>query len=222
MMMSDYAVKFYNELNREQIYLRQKDLTITVPNSVTVIGLGGVGSWTALNMALIGTKEIHLIDHDIIEPHNLNRTPFKLSQINMSKVEATAELIYERRDDINIHTYPKKFEELTEFELEEIKKTDIVIDCRDSIEPLPKDIQRKTKITGGYDGFSVTIHVNPKYNDIFGDEPVRYTVTPSYLVPPQFIANIITLYLTADNIQTDKEIIKTFDIRGLITEFIYP
>ena len=202
------------------IYLRQKDLTITVPSSVTVIGLGGVGAWTALNLALIGVKEIHLIDHDTIEPHNLNRTPFKLSQVNMNKAAAIAEIIYERRDDIDVHVYPKKFEDLTEIELEDIKNTEVVVDCRDSVEPLPKDIQRKIKIIGGYDGFSVTIHINPNYESVFGDEPVRYTVTPSYLVPPQLIATLITLYITTEYIQTNREVIKTFDVRDIITEFI--
>ena len=202
------------------IYLRQKDLAITVPSSVTVIGLGGVGAWTALNLALIGVKEIHLIDHDTIEPHNLNRTPFKLSQVNMNKAAAIAEIIYERRDDIDVHVYPKRFEDLTEIELEDIKNTEVVVDCRDSVEPLPKDIQRKIKIIGGYDGFSVTIHINPNYDNIFGDEPVRYTVTPSYLVPPQLIATLIALYITTEYIQTNREVIKTFDVRDIITEFI--
>lgn len=207
------------EVKKLDIYNRQKDLTIDVPKSTAIIGLGGVGSWVALNFALIGTKELHLIDHDIVEQHNLNRTPFKMNHIGVHKVTAIAEIIYERRE-CQVYTYPKKFEELTDIEIEDIENSDVIIDCRDSIEPLPDNVNKKLKITGGYDGFSVTIHINPNYNDIFGDEPVRYTITPSYLVPPQLIANIITLYVTTPYIQTDKEIIKTFDVRDIITKFI--
>ncbi len=195
----------------EELYNRQKSLNLRIPEKVTVIGVGGVGSWVALNLALVGTPTMILIDHDIIEESNLNRTPFKITQVGRPKVEALAELIFERRPDAVVVPIQKKLEDLTEYE-KTLLDGSILIDCRDT-EPL-SDIA----ITGGYDGYNITIHINPQKRSIWGDEPVRYTITPSFVVPPQIIASFITLYLCVPELQTEKEIIRSFDIRELFKQ----
>ena len=48
------------------IYNRQQSLNLQIPESVSVIGVGGVGSWVALNLALVGVKKLILYDPDII------------------------------------------------------------------------------------------------------------------------------------------------------------
>jgi hypothetical protein len=74
-----------------------------------------------------------------------------------------------------------------------------VFDCRDAISPLPDTIPRsKQIITGGYDGFNATIHLFPNLDNIFGDEDVRYRITPSYLVPPVFIAATMINYMCVE------------------------
>lgn len=177
------------------IYNRQKSLNLSVPESATVIGCGGVGSWVALDLALVGVKKLVLIDPDTVEDTNLNRTPFKLQHINQPKVNSIAEIIYERRSDTEVIALQKKFEDLNSIEYDLVKNTEIIVDCRDSSEPLPEEISKKVKIIGGYDGFKVTIHINPNYQNIWGDEPTTYTITPSFLVPPQFLACLIVLYI---------------------------
>jgi len=196
------------------LYDRQKELELDIPESVGVIGIGGVGSWVALNMALVGVKKMVLVDHDTIEPHNLNRTLFKLKHVGIAKVLALSELIYERRNDIQVFPIQKKLEDLNEFEMQMLKDCEVVIDCRDTTNPpLPSDLAKKQLITAGYDGFSVTIHINPKYNSVWGEEQVTYTITPSFLVPPQFLASLITLYICCSEIHREHEKISTFDIR---------
>ena len=198
------------------LYNRQKSLNLKIPDSVAVIGVGGVGSWVALNLALVGVKKLVLVDHDTIEPHNLNRTPFKLSQIDQPKVLAISEIIYERRNDVEILPIQKKFEDLNDFELNQLKQCDVIVDCRDTTNPpLPSDLQPKQVITAGYDGFSVTIHINPRYQSVWGEEQVTYTITPSFLVPPQFLAALITLYIVCPEIHRNCERIQTFDIRKI-------
>ena len=198
------------------IYNRQQSLKLKIPNSAGIIGIGGVGSWVGYNIALVGCKKIILVDHDIIEPHNLNRTPFKLSQINIPKVLALSELIYERRNDCEVLPIQKKLEDLNDFELEQLKQCEIIVDCRDTTNPpLPSDLAKKQIITAGYDGFNVTIHINPKYDSIWGEERVTYTITPSFLVPPQFLASLITLYICCPEIRCSSEKITTFDIRKI-------
>jgi len=191
-----------------QLYNRQKDLNLKIPEKVSVIGLGGVGSWVALNLALVGVRSLILVDNDIVEEHNLNRTPFKIKHIGKPKVYGIAELIAERRPETKVIPIAKKWEELNEFEMKEINETTIV-DCRDTSTPFIN-----SPIIGGYDGYKITIHINPQNKTVWGEERVTYTITPSYVVPPQLIANLITLYLTSD-IKIEKEIIKTFDVRNL-------
>jgi len=191
------------------IYDRQKELPLNIPPSVSVIGVGGVGSWVALDFALVGVKNIVLVDPDKIEASNLNRTPFKLSQVGKHKVQALMELVLERRDDVNIMPLPKAVEKLSREEKNIVKDT-IVIDCRDTLEPvagLPE-----TPVTGGYDGLNITMMFSPKSEEIWGDEPVRYRTVPSYVVPPQFIASLVVNYIL-NNINLKDNI--TFNINEI-------
>lgn len=197
------------------IYDRQKKLDLKIPDSVGVIGVGGVGSWVALNMALTGVKKIVLIDHDKVEIHNLNRTIFSLAHVGLEKVFALEAVISTKRADIEITPIPKKLEDLTADEQRLLESCEIIIDCRDTDELLPEKFEKKTKIVGGYDGFKVTLHMNRTPNKIWGDAPVRYTVTPSWLVPPQFLASLITLYICCPECRTEKEEVISFDIRDV-------
>ncbi len=75
-----------------------------------VVGLGGIGSWVALDLALIGVGSILIYDTDKIEPSNLNRTLFKESQIGTYKTDAVKELIAERRKDCLVLSFEEFFE----------------------------------------------------------------------------------------------------------------
>ena len=191
-------------------------MNLDIPDSVGIIGVGGVGSWVGMNMALTGVKKIILVDHDKIEPHNLNRTIFRTLDIGEYKVFALSRLIYERREDIEVIALNKKVEDLDRIEREELYGCDVIVDCRDKSGGLNKKLQKKTKVIGGYDGFGITLHFNPDFDKIWGEGEARYSITPSWLVPPQFLANMITLYLCCKDIQTKKEIIKTMNIKEVV------
>ena len=67
---------------------RQRTLNLKDIGIAVVIGLGGVGSWVALDLALSGkVKEMIIIDDDKIESSNLNRTPFRICDIGAYKTE---------------------------------------------------------------------------------------------------------------------------------------
>ncbi len=56
--------------------------------SVVICGLGGVGGHCAEALARCGIGQLHLIDHDVVQPSNLNRQIVAAkSTINMPKVE---------------------------------------------------------------------------------------------------------------------------------------
>lgn len=176
------------------IYDRQKELPLQIPHSATVIGVGGVGSWVALDLALVGVKKLVLVDPDTVEDTNLNRTPFKLSQIGEPKVQALMELVLERRDNIEIIPLQKWVEKLSVTEKKQVKNTNVVIDCKDNSLPIEGI---KTPITGGYDGKQITLFISPDPKKIWGDEPVTYRTIPSYVVPPQFLASLIVNYIVS-------------------------
>lgn len=113
------------------IYSRQEKLLMNDyhDKSAIVIGLGGIGSWIALDLALLGIGTLILIDPDTIESSNLNRTLYRLEDIGKKKTVAIQTLINERRSDIIIKTIEDYFaiEHLDEYEV------DYVFDCSDTL-----------------------------------------------------------------------------------------
>ncbi len=198
------------------LYDRQKKVNLSLPSKVCIVGIGGVGSWVALDLALVGVKSIIMIDDDTVDVSNLNRTPFRLNDIGKTKVLAMSELIRERRRSTDIVAVPSKYEDCSDIMSVELKDCEVLVDCRDTTVPF---IRGNQFITGGYDGKSVTLHLNPSNNRVFDGTDTnvhtRYSVTPSYLVPPQFIANIITLELTGYNHSTRERVV-TFNISSVI------
>lgn len=165
------------------LYSRQKELKLTVPEKAIVVGVGGIGSWVAIDLALVGVQELILIDHDIVEEHNLNRTLFKYSQIGKNKAIAMIELIAERRTDIEIKAYDCRWEEV------DIDTKDyIIFDCRDTTTPL---IRGAIKL--GYDGLNFTI--DPHSGRYAFGENSGYTIVPSFFGTPQLISALVVSYI---------------------------
>lgn len=76
-------------MNRERqglLYNHEKN-----PLDVAVIGLGNIGSHTALALARLGARRIALYDPDSVEEHNLSSQAYSLIDIGKPKVSAIAE-----------------------------------------------------------------------------------------------------------------------------------
>ena len=199
------------------LYERQEVLPLSIPESVAVVGCGGVGSWVILNLALSGVKKIYTIDPDTVSLNNLNRTPFRLRDIGAYKVTAMMSLILERRPNCDIIIMPETVEDVLRLAgTSSFSKAEVFIDCRDTSTPLP--FEDKVYIIGGYDGHNITIHENPKSTSIWGEGDSRYTVTPSWLCPPQLIANIITSYILSMDLPRIRgvEKIRNFSIFSIL------
>ena len=201
--------------NEDEINLRQQNIVSDYTEKIAIIvGLGGIGSWIAVDLALIGIGTLILFDDDRIESSNLNRTLFKLSQVGEYKVKAVKQLISERRKNILVIA----IEEL--FQAEHLKKyngIDYFFDCSDTtrlkdslaelkskIETPPPATKGKTVITSvrtsntnevafpmycklGYDGFNATMCLNDFTTGKWGEDS-SYTVTPSFFGTPQIIS----------------------------------
>jgi hypothetical protein len=73
---------------------RQEALGLVVPESVAVIGCGGVGSWAAMFLALAGVPRLALWDMDMVSETNLNRLPLGPEYLNQAKSLALAHSLH--------------------------------------------------------------------------------------------------------------------------------
>lgn len=124
-----------------QIFLRGGDY---FTGKYAVIGCGGVGSWVALLLTIAGAKEIMLVDPDIVEASNLNRTIFRKSDIGLPKAVALSNILSEMRDIVVIPVvseYPVK-----------IPANFATIYCTDTFTK-----EESAPLSVGYDGERITI-----------------------------------------------------------------
>jgi len=173
------------------IYSRQQEIGLSIPESVTIAGVGGIGSWVAIDAAMSGVGNLYLFDPDVLEESNRNRLPFCQSSINRPKVEVVAEYIQAIRPEAIVVAVKDKLEGIL-LDLQ-LSICGVVIDCTDS----PKaqftiyNTCKKSGITyirAGYDGtrIMVTSHVSGWIKTDVEEE--NYEVNPSWVVPAQIVA----------------------------------
>ena len=167
-------------------------------HTAIVVGLGGIGNWVAVDLALIGVGTLLLFDPDKIEASNLNRTLFKLSQLDNYKTKATKELVLERRKDTIVITQEEYFtlEHLLKF-----SDADFIFDCSDTLrlKDSLRDYKANVKntvvpkyIKTGYDGFSGTVSLNDFESGRWGQDS-SYTITPSFFGTPQVLSALAVI-----------------------------
>lgn len=179
----------------EEISNRQRSLLGDYSCCTAIVaGLGGIGSWVAIDLALMGMGTIILFDDDVIEASNLNRTLFKLSQIGKHKTEAVKELIMERRKDVIVIAVKEK---LTAEMFGKYSQAEYIFDCTDtsrlkeSLGLIKSDANQETLfpkyVKLGYDGYEGTICIN-QFNTGQWGEDSSYAVTPSFFGTPQILS----------------------------------
>lgn len=67
------------------------DLSALKKKRVLVVGAGGTGTYTALNLALLGFGSIDIYDGDLVEDHNRNRQVLFYEKVGEPKAESLAE-----------------------------------------------------------------------------------------------------------------------------------
>lgn len=100
---------------------------------VAVVGIGGVGSWTAEALARSGVGEISLFDLDDVCVSNTNRQAHALEgNVGKAKVEVTAERLRAINPACRVHVVSDFVtrETMAEYITEDL---DCVIDCIDSV-----------------------------------------------------------------------------------------
>jgi bacteriocin biosynthesis cyclodehydratase domain-containing protein len=98
---------------------------------VAVLGVGGLGGWSALALACTGVGEMWLIDGDRVEVSNLNRQiQFSESDIGELKVERAAARLRAFNSGMKVTTEARRLEseeDIAEF----VAGSDVVIDAAD-------------------------------------------------------------------------------------------
>jgi molybdopterin-synthase adenylyltransferase len=98
---------------------------------IVVLGVGGLGGWSALSLACCGVGEMLLIDGDRVEESNLNRQVlYTEADIGRFKVEVAAERLGAFNSAMRLETIPRRLEG-EEAVAKTIEGYDIVIDAAD-------------------------------------------------------------------------------------------
>ena len=195
----------------EEIYQRQKEIGLYKYSRVLIAGCGGVGSWTGLFVALSGiTEELVLVDGDVVEKSNLNRTPFKYEHVGKNKAHALRELIVERRPFLKVFSYSCWLEEIKD----QLEGIGLFLDCRDVVDVFSE----KSPILAGYDKEHISLSVNYRQNRVFDSGIDRHGYTGAWLIPPVMCASMIILYITKEYIPETKNV--TLNIRELLDKIL--
>jgi adenylyltransferase/sulfurtransferase len=101
---------------------------------ICIVGLGGLGSPAALQLASMGVGHIRLVDHDVVEISNLQRQYiYSAKYLGYPKVEVAAKRLKELNPNINVEPLPLS---LSHWNAEEIvRDMDVIVDGLDHIGP---------------------------------------------------------------------------------------
>lgn len=131
--------------------------------SAAVIGCGGLGSNIATHLVGFGIGSLHLFDFDTVSKTNLNRQfLYSLSDIGKEKVFCAKKRLVEYNGITKITAHNIKIESV--FDLEEVKKCDIIFLAADNNEVRKTvsdfcTLHRIPLVNGGINGFFGTAYL---------------------------------------------------------------
>jgi len=99
---------------------------------VGIAGLGGLGSAVAIALARVGVGTLVLVDFDVVEPSNLNRQHYFISQIGEYKTLALADTL--KKINPFIKVVPHTVELTRENVVELFKDCDVIVEAFDKAE----------------------------------------------------------------------------------------
>ena len=125
---ADHASRLYN---RQILALGQEGQRNLQGTRVAIVGLGGIGTLVAQQMAHLGVGGFILIDRDVIDETNLHRLPgASLADGGRPKVEFASSLISKVNPDAKITAINHSVRHLEP--LLSIKSADVILGCVDS------------------------------------------------------------------------------------------
>jgi len=120
---------------RTELLIGREGLAKLAACKVAVIGLGGVGSFTAEALARAGVGSLLLVDHDTVSVSNINRQLHALNHtVGLPKTAIMAERLQGINPALKLETRQQKFAPDTAAELLDGRQLDFVVDAIDDIE----------------------------------------------------------------------------------------
>lgn len=130
------------ELTREQLLRYSRHVMLPsfdmqgqerlLASKALVIGMGGLGCAVAPYLAASGIGQLTLVDHDVVNNHNLPRqTLFTAADIGTAKVTAAQAYLQSRSPDCSIESVR---EQASDANLDAwVQSHDVVVDCCDNL-----------------------------------------------------------------------------------------
>lgn len=182
-----------------------------IPESVAIVGCGGVGSWVAILFGQMRDVErIALFDEDNVEESNLERTPYRIDDINTKKSEALKKLLKERQPELRVTAY----DHLTDDNELLLNLYDLKVVGADSSTIRAKVLRKDNAISCGYDIDETKdyISVSEQMMWTMGDqtEADGYTVEPSWSGPA-----MLSAFITVHSVLTNR---RPANVRTQITD----
>jgi len=101
---------------------------------VCVVGLGGLGSPAALQLAVMGVGHLRLVDYDVVELSNLQRQHlYSVKSLGYPKVEVAAERLHKLNPNIEIEPLPLALNVDNAEDI--VKGMDVIVDGLDQMTP---------------------------------------------------------------------------------------
>ncbi len=99
---------------------------------VAILGCGAVGSWTAVQLGHSGFQDFTVIDNDLVEESNLNRSIFLNEDIGAPKTQALTSALHRIASSIQVQTVHDKISDSERLcAVLSAAAPDIVVNCAD-------------------------------------------------------------------------------------------
>jgi tRNA A37 threonylcarbamoyladenosine dehydratase len=120
---------------RAELLFKPEGLQNLKNANVLVVGLGGVGSFSAEFLARAGVGNLTIVDGDVVDITNVNRQlPALHSTEGMPKVHVVGDRLMDINPELNLTRVQEFLSPERAFEIVE-EKYDYVLDCIDSVTP---------------------------------------------------------------------------------------
>lgn len=117
-MLSEFGINIMSTCFDKGIlrYLDENTYSYLKDIRLLFLGVGGLGSNSAVNLARCGFSKFILVDHDKVDFSNLNRQYFFANQTGMHKTHALKENLLKINKSLEIETITKKIESKEDFQ----------------------------------------------------------------------------------------------------------
>ena len=123
-------------MSRTELLLGNEAVERLGHSHVMVVGLGGVGGFTAELLARAGIGELTLVDADSVHESNINRQVIALhSTLKESKVELWRQRLLDISPEIKLHCYERFVTEEECDQIPGLEDVDYVVDAIDTLSP---------------------------------------------------------------------------------------